>query len=138
MVALSGSLRPIVAPTPSNQLLPFEKALLQATASALQPAEAVLLAKQLDCINNIRRPSDWKRIEFQCKRWFQVRWPAPLLFARTDTFRIATIACRFGAKDALVDVWAEGGHVSALESSMGFSGLSISGPLNIVAVHPAA
>lgn len=137
MAALTGSLRPIAAPTPTDQLLPFEKALLQTTASALQPAEAALLAKQVACINNIRRPSDWKRIEFQCKRWFQVRWPAPLLFARTDTFRIATIACQFGAKDALVDVWAEGGHVSALESSMGFSGLSISGPLNIVAVHPA-
>ena len=79
-----------------------------------------------------------ERIEFQCKRWFQVRWPTALLFDRADTFRIATIACQFGAKDALVDVWAEGGHVSALESSMGFSGLSISGPLNIVAVHPAA
>ena len=138
MVALTGSLRPIVAPTPTDQLLPFEKALLQATASALQPAEAVLLLKQVDCINNIRRPFDWKRIEFQCKRWFQVRWPTALLFDRADTFRIATIACQFGAKDALVDVWAEGGHVSALESSMGFSGLSISGPLNIVAVHPAA
>ncbi|PTT22084.1 hypothetical protein DBR12_04805 [Acidovorax sp. HMWF029] len=125
MAALTGSLRPIAAPTPTDQLLPFEKALLQATASALQPAEAALLAKQVACINNIRRPSDWKRIEFQCKRWFQVRWPAPLLFARTDTFRIATIACQFGAKDALVDVWAEGGHVSALESSKGFSGLAI-------------
>ena len=50
---------------------------------------------------------------------------------------IATMACQFGAKDALVDVWAEGGHVSALECAVGFSGLSISGPLNIVAVHPA-
>lgn len=137
MAALTGSLRPIVAPTPTDQLLPFEKALLQATASALQPAEAVLLAKQVDCINHIRRPSDWKRIEFQCKRWFLVRWPAQLLFDRTETFRIATIACQFGVKDALVDVWAEGGHVSALESAMGLSGLSIAGPLNILGVHPA-
>ena len=138
MAALTGSLRPIVAPTPTDQLLPFEKALLQATASALQPAEAVLLAKQVDCINHIRRPSDWKRIEFQCKRWFLVRWPAQLLFDRTEAFRIATIACQFGAKDALVDVWAEGGHVSALESAVGLSGLSIAGPLNILGVHPAA
>ncbi len=137
MAALTGSFRPIVAPTPANQLLPFEKALLHAAASALQPAEAALLAKQVACINNIRRPSDWKRIEFQCKCWFRVRWPAPLLFAKTETFRIATITCQFGVKDALVDVWAEDGHVSALESAVGFSGLSISGPLNIVAVHPA-
>ncbi|OYD48870.1 hypothetical protein [Acidovorax kalamii] len=137
MAALTGSLRPIVAPTPTDQLLPFEKALLQATASALQPAEAVLLAKQVDCINHIRRPSDWKRIEFQCKRWFLVRWPAQLLFDRTEAFRIATIACQFGVKDALVDVWAEGGHVSALESAVGLSGLSIAGPLNILGVHPA-
>ena len=136
MAALTGSLRPIVAPTPANQLLPFEKALLHAAASALQPTEAALLAKQVDCINHIRRPSDWKRIEFQCKHWFRVRWPAQLLFDRTETFRIATMACQFGAKDALVDVWAEGGHVSALESAVGFSGLSISGPLNILAVHP--
>ena len=138
MFALTRSLRPIVAPTPTDQLLPFEKALLQATASAMPSAEVVLLAKQVDCINNIRRSFDWKRIEFQCKRWFQVRWPTALLFDRTDTFRIATIACQFGAKDALVDVWAEGGHVSALESSIGFSGLSSSALLNIVAVHPAA
>ena len=138
MAALTGPLRPIVAPTPANQLLPFEKALLHAAASALQPAEAALLAKQVACINHIRRPADWKRIEFQSKRWFLVRWPAPLLFDRTETFRIATMACRFGAKDALVDVWAEGGHVSALESSVGLSGLSIAGPLNILAVHPAA
>lgn len=137
MAALTGSLRPIVAPTPTDQLLPFEKALLQATASALQPAEAVLLAKQVDCINHIRRPSDWKRIEFQSKRWFLVRWPAQLLFDRTEAFRLATIACQFGAKDALVDVWAEGGHVSALESAVGLSGLSIAGPLNILGVHPA-
>ena len=136
MAALTGSLRPIVAPTPANQLLPFEKALLHATASALQPTEAALLAKQVDCINHIRRPSDWKRIEFQCKHWFRVRWPASLLFDRTEKFRIATIACQFGAKDTLVDVWAAEGHVSALESSLGFSGLSISGPLNIAAVHP--
>lgn len=137
MAALTGSLRPIVAPTPTDQLLPFEKALLQATASALQPAEAVLLAKQVDCINHIRRPSDWKRIELQSKRWFLVRWPAQLLFDRTEAFRLATIACQFGAKDALVDVWAEGGHVSALESAVGLSGLSIAGPLNILGVHPA-
>ena len=136
MAALTGSLRPIVAPTPANQLLPFEKTLLYAAASALQPAEAELLAKQVACINHIRRPADWKRIEFQCKHWFRVRWPAALLFDRTEKFRIATIACQFGAKDTLVDVWAAEGHVSALESSVGFSGLSISGPLNILAVHP--
>jgi hypothetical protein len=133
MAALTGSFRPIVAPTPASQLLPFEKVLLHAATSAPQPTEAALLAKQVDCINHIHRPSDWKRIEFQCKRWFRVRWQAQLLFDRTETFRIATIACQFGVKDALVDVWAEGGHVSALESSVGFSGLSISGPLNIVA-----
>ena len=122
MAALTGPLRPIVAPTPANQLLPFEKA---------------LLAKQVACINHIRRPADWKRIEFQCKHWFRVRWPAQLLFDRTEAFRLATMACQFGAKDALVDVWAEGGHVSALECAVGLSGLSISGPLNILAVHPA-
>ena len=137
MAALTGPLRPIVAPTPANQLLPFEKALLHAAASALQPAEAALLAKQVACINHIRRPADWKRIEFQCKHWFRVRWPAQLLIERTETFRIATMACQFGVKDALVDVWAEGGHVSALECAVGLSGLSISGPLNILAVHPA-
>ncbi|RLJ40211.1 hypothetical protein [Acidovorax sp. 106] len=137
MAALTGSLRPIVAPTPTNQLLPFEKALLIAAASALQPTEATLLTKQVACINSVQRPLDWKRIEFQCKHWFRVRWPAPLLFDRTEKFRIATIACQFGAKDTLVDVWATDGHVSALESSLGLSGLSISGPLNIVAVHPA-
>lgn len=137
MAALSGPHRPIVAPTPANQLQPFEKALLVASSAALQPAEAALLAKQVACINSIRRPSDWKLIEFQCKRWFWVHWPARVLFGRTEKFRIATIACQFGDKETQVDVWAADGHVSALESSVGFSGLSISGPLNIVAVHPS-
>ena len=138
MAALDFSAPCIVAPTPANKLLPFEKALLDATSAALPPADARLLAQQVLCINNIRRVSDWKQIEFYSKRWLWQRWPAGVLFARKDNLRLAMVSCRFGVKDAHVEVWAVEGHVSALSASTGLSGLSIAGPLSILAVDPGA
>lgn len=139
MAALNFSAPCIVAPTPANKLLPFEKALLDATSAALPPADARLLAQQVLCINNIRRVSDWKQIELYSKRWLWYRWPAGVLFARKERFRLATVSCRFGVnKDAYVEVWAVDGHVSALSASTGLSGLSIAGPLSILAVDPGA
>jgi len=134
MAALNFSAPRIVAPTPANKLLPFEKALLNATAAALAPADGRLLAQQVLCINNIRRVSDWKQIELYSKRWLWHRWPAGVLFARKEKFRLATVLCRFGVKDAQVEVWAADGHVSALQAAPGLSGLSIAGPLTILAV----
>ncbi len=135
MAALNRSLRPIVAPTPTDRLLPFEKTLLDAVASALQPPDAALLAQQLACINSVRRPRDWKFIEFHCKRWFRVRWPPEVLFARTDRFCVATVTCQFGMNETQGELWAADGHLQALQSSLGFSGLSISGPLRIISVN---
>lgn len=131
-------MKAVVAPTPRNLILPFEKALLESIATALEPEDATLLRKQIACINRVRRLMDWKVIEFQCKRWFRVRWPAEILFARSEKFHLGTIACNFGAKQALVDVWAADGHVASLQSSQGLSGLSISGPLCIATVNPSA
>ncbi|BEP91941.1 hypothetical protein GmRootA79_03250 [Acidovorax sp. A79] len=138
MAALNFSAPRIVAPTPTNKLLPFEKALLDATAATLPAADARLLAQQVLCINNIRRVSDWKQIELYSKRWLWHRWPAGVLFARKEKFRLATVSCRFGVKDAHVEVWAVDGHVSALSASTGLSGLSIAGPLSILAVDPGS
>lgn len=134
MAALNRPILPIVAPTPTDRLLPFEKALLEAVASALQPPEAGLLTQQLACINSVRRPLDWKLIEFHCKRWFLVRWPREVLFARRDNFRIATITCQFGMNETHAELWAADGHVQALQSTLGFSGLSISGALRVISV----
>lgn len=138
MAALNFSAPHIVAPTPGNKLLPFEKALLDATAATLAPEDARLLAQQQLSINNVRRVSDWKRIEFFSKRWVWVRWPADVLWARKDAFRLATVSCQFGVKEAVVEVWAADGHVGSLQASAGLSGLSIAGPLRILAVAPGA
>ena len=138
MAALNLSAPRIVAPTPANKLLPFEKALLDATVAALRPEDARLLAQQLPRINNIRRVADWKQIELYSKRWLWHHWPAAVLFQRKDKFRLATLSCRFGVKETVVEVWATDGHVSALQSATGLSGLSIAGPLHIAAVAPGA
>ena len=126
----------IVAPTPAHQLLPFEKALLDATAAALRPAEAQQLVQQIACINRVQRVADWKRIELRSQRWGWQRWPAGVLFARRDAFRLATLSCRFGAHEAVVDVWAADGHVASLQATHGLSGLSIAGPLQVIATAP--
>lgn len=131
-------LQPVVAPTPANKLLPFEKMFLDAAITVLQPSDAALLAKQAVWINNIQRLRDWKEITFSHKRWFRSRWPEHLLFTRRDRFRLAIISCTFGTKEALVDVWAADGHVDALASSTGLSGLSISGPLRIAKISTGA
>lgn len=110
--------------------------LLDATAGALRPTDASLLTRQMQCINNVQRASDWKHIEFLSKRWLWVRWPTDLLFSQKERFRLATISCQFGAKEALVEVWAVDGHVSSLQASTGLSGLSIAGPLSIQTVTP--
>lgn len=125
---------PVVAPTPTYELLPFERGLLDVAATVLHPSDAALLAKQMVCINRVQRLLDWKEIEFYCMRWFRVQWPENVLFARREEFRLANVLCKFGSKEAVVDVWAVGGHVFSLESPVGFSGLSISGPLSIVKV----
>lgn len=138
MAALNPPGPSIVAPTPANKLLPFEAALLDAAATALAPAEARLLAQQVLCINSVRRVSDWTVIEFSSKRWLWHRWPARALFSRKDEFLLATVVSQFGGKQAQVQVWSADGHVSSLKASAGLSGLSIAGPLNIVAVSAGA
>ena len=71
-------------------------------------------------------------------RWFRVHWPEGILFSRRQEFRLSKVECRFGSREAVVDVWAVAGHVFSLESQVGLSGLSISGPLNIVRVSAEA
>lgn len=121
----------VVAPTPSGQLLPFELKLLEAAATTLSSSDVALFSKQVACINKVQRLLDWKEIEFYRMRWFRARWPEEVLFADKSEIRIATIQCEFGSKKTSVDVWAVGGHIFSLESPVGFSGLSISGPLTV-------
>jgi hypothetical protein len=121
----------VMPPTPSHRLLPFESQLLTAVGRVLPHENSVLLERQVTCINHVQRGLDWKNIEFSCKRWFAVRWPASVLFQSRERFRLATVDCTFGTTDARISVWAVDGHVLSLESSIGMSGLSISGPLSI-------
>ena len=137
MFAIAGARQPIVAPTPTNKLLPFEKTLLDACTAALAPEDARRLAQQVACINHIKRTSDWRTIELHSKRLLWNHWPAASLFVRRDPFRLATVACQFGHQPAQVEIWAGGGHVASLASTVGLSGLSIAGPLSILAMRTA-
>ena len=123
--------------TPSSRLLPFELQLLAAVGKAVDPQISGLLEQQVNCINHVQRLLDWKTIEFYCKKWLRVRWPESVLFQDREQFRLATVACTFGTTDARITVWAVGGHLFSLESPIGMSGLSISGPLSIrkIATH---
>lgn len=125
----------VVDSAPRSALLPFEVQLLQAVARALDAPTGELLWAQVQAINGVKRPLDWRRIEFRCRRLLFERWPAQVLFARRERFRLAQVECRFGAKPASIAVWADGGHVTALESPVGLSGLAISGPLEVTVVQ---
>lgn len=125
----------VVDSAPRSALLPFEVHLLQAVARALDAPTGELLWAQVQAINSVKRPLDWKRVEFRCTRLLFERWPAAILFPRRERFRLAQVECRFGTRPASIAVWADGGHVAALESAVGLSGLGIAGPLEVTAVR---
>ena len=129
MFAIAGARQPIVAPTPTNKLLPFEKTLLDACTAALAPEDARRLALQVACINHIKRTSDWRTIELHSKRLLWNHCPAASLFVRRDPFRLATVACQFGHQPARVEIWAGGGHVASLASTVGLRTCSKSFPV---------
>lgn len=124
----------VMPPTPAGKLLPFESQLLTAVADALPTEWRPLLLQQIACINLVQRPLDWKEITFSCRRWVGVRWPKQVLFPERGGIRLAECECVFGARSAHIAVWAVDGHVHALKSVQGMSGLSISGPFSVASM----
>jgi hypothetical protein len=126
----------VVAHTPSNQLLPFERVVIEAVSTVLDAQSKLLLSRQVEAINFVQRPLDWKVIEFYCKRWLRgVCWPEAILFPRREDHLLAEVQCRFGAVETTIAVRAVDGHIFSLAAPVGMSGLSISGPFSLIAVR---